>query len=377
MNRNFIPVGQGAFYLERFEDGKEKINVIYDCGSEKNEDRVNEMIDRYFEEGEKIDALVISHLHEDHINGIPHLLKHCKVEKIYFPLITSANKVLMSIDCEIRKRNQFVTEFINNPEAAIGNLQSENKPELISIGDNINGISNNNGNISIISSGADLMKDIIESRSLSDDAKATLKKWKYIPFNFRQKDRIQKLQDALNSRGIDINDVEETWKCGTDSEKATIIEAYKEIPGGLNTNSLTLFSGTEMTNIFQYLDSGKTCIKTCSDKWSECGFAKQKAGCLFTGDYDAAGKNKWTELYKAYEKYWNYIGCVQVPHHGSIYNFNEKLLELKCIYIISAGTVNRYKHPNGAVLKHFIMKRMLPFIVTEKEDSEVLISVTI
>ena len=33
MLRSFLPVGQGAFYLERFEINGEKTNVVYDCGS--------------------------------------------------------------------------------------------------------------------------------------------------------------------------------------------------------------------------------------------------------------------------------------------------------------------------------------------------------
>lgn len=379
MNRNFIPVGQGAFYLERFEDGKEKINVIYDCGSEKNEDRVNEMIDRYFEEGEKIDALVISHLHEDHINGIPHLLKHCKVEKIYFPLILSKNKVLMSIDSEIRNRKRFVTEFIKNPKKAIDNLQipSEHKPRLISIEEkieeDINKNQNNetNENIPTIPSGTDLMKDIIGSSSLSENA---INEWKYIPFNFKQDKRIEKLQDELKRRSIDINDVENIWKNGTDSEKAPIIEAYKKVPGGLNTNSMTLFSGTKKANSFQCISKAKKCLKTYSDK---CFFAKQKAGCLYTGDYEAEGNKKWEELKEAYKNYWEYIGCVQVPHHGSKHNFNEEFLKLKCIYVISAGTTNKYQHPNARVLKDFVMERILPFVVTENDDSEVSLSVKI
>lgn len=33
MLRSFLPVGQGAFYLERFETNDGRINVVYDCGS--------------------------------------------------------------------------------------------------------------------------------------------------------------------------------------------------------------------------------------------------------------------------------------------------------------------------------------------------------
>ena len=33
MLRSFLPVGQGAFYLEQFNSNVDRVNVVYDCGS--------------------------------------------------------------------------------------------------------------------------------------------------------------------------------------------------------------------------------------------------------------------------------------------------------------------------------------------------------
>ena len=41
MQRVFMPVGQGAFYIEKFNDG---FTVVYDCGSYKNTSIVEENI---------------------------------------------------------------------------------------------------------------------------------------------------------------------------------------------------------------------------------------------------------------------------------------------------------------------------------------------
>ena len=65
MIRSFLPVGQGAFYCERFEDSKtgKRINVVYDCGSiSPNHHRIlREQIQDHFDEREDIEAVFISH----------------------------------------------------------------------------------------------------------------------------------------------------------------------------------------------------------------------------------------------------------------------------------------------------------------------------
>lgn len=82
--RSFLPVGQGAFYLEQFMFNEEKINIIYDCGSNTDCKLVEGQIRDNFEEGAKIHAVFLSHLDADHINGLPYLLKRCNVKKCFF-----------------------------------------------------------------------------------------------------------------------------------------------------------------------------------------------------------------------------------------------------------------------------------------------------
>lgn len=68
MLRSFLPVGQGAFYFERFEYDKDRINIIYDCGSLTDVSIVEEEIHSNFEKGEDIEVVFISHVDQDHIN---------------------------------------------------------------------------------------------------------------------------------------------------------------------------------------------------------------------------------------------------------------------------------------------------------------------
>ena len=91
MIRSFLPVGQGAFYTEQFDCG---VNVVYDCGSSTSRSAIEKQIACTFEPREKIQAVFISHLHEDHINGLPFLLSHCCVERLYLPFLTEEEILL-------------------------------------------------------------------------------------------------------------------------------------------------------------------------------------------------------------------------------------------------------------------------------------------
>lgn len=89
------------------------------------------------------------------------------------------------------------------------------------------------------------------------------------------------------------------------------------------------------------------------------------------GDYDAAGSEKWEQLQRAYSKYWKYVGCVQLPHHGSKYNFNDNFVDLDAFFVISAGFSNRFHHPHASVVKALLLSHKTLFVVTEQAGSSV------
>lgn len=77
--RTALPVGQGAFYCERFTDDTTKVvhNIVYDCGAcdnSKNETHeLSSEIKGLLKKGDTIDILFISHFDADHVNGIEQL----------------------------------------------------------------------------------------------------------------------------------------------------------------------------------------------------------------------------------------------------------------------------------------------------------------
>ncbi len=368
MIRSFLPVGQGAFYCEQFRSyDSEAINVIYDCGSSTDIALVEHAIRNNFEKNEVIHAVFLSHLDEDHVNGIPFLLKYCRVKNLFFPLITSADVEFILVDNIVgnHNRNSFLMSFLNDPDSAIRQLDVENLPMLYQVIGNEQDMERGDSrvNIELIESGSNVTNIIFGNVSKKLER---YRKWLYVPFNFRQVERIKQLKNELKKQfGQEMNngDLQKIWENGSWVERQKIRQAYQDIKGSLNTNSMTLYSGTK--------DPARIQVEARSKCYCKCFCNSKAAGCLYTGDYDASGKNKWKDLFNAYSEYWKYIGCIQIPHHGSKHNYNQALAELNAYYVISAGTHNRYCHPHSMVLKDLLFHGQSPYIVTEYQPSAV------
>ena len=390
MLRCILPVGQGAFYLERFKSNKDIINVVYDCGSLTDVNIVEKEIRSNFHKGDEIETVFISHIDYDHINGLEYLLKYCKVKNIVFPYTKREDKITLAIDYFCKNNNasdnDFTYKFINDPHHTIRDLNSDTI--LYGIreyhSDNDSSWTNDNEyeeEFKIINSGFNLFEVFLFSKNISNI------NWEYVPFNFREDKRKKQFFDELNNNlkklglsfhQIGIDKILQKW-ADPDIQNA-IIEAYKKVKGNLNTNSMVLFSGIRDNNVNQWrMNPYNNChCSYCFHKYiNHFYYDFKKNGCLYTGDYEAKGKQKWNELRKAYSKYWDYIGCVQIPHHGSYRNYNHEFALLDAYFIISVGCKNKYRHPSGSVIKDLYLNKKYTLIVTEHRNSEIILEIDI
>lgn len=368
MIRSFLPVGQGAFYTEQFACSFGHANIIYDCGSLTDVRIVEKEISHHFQQGEYIDAVFISHFDEDHMNGLPYLLKHCRVKKLFFPLITKEGQdaiLLSDLMNTSPQKSNFLSAFVTNPYDALSMLDLDYHPTLYQIQEN----TEDDGNYDIDGSRIPSGKNV--SNIVFDEIHGQEIEWMYVPFNFRETARIAALKAALQKnlgKAYSCTELLKLIKNGS-IKISDVKQAYKDVPGSFNTNSMTVLSASQNEGIVQFPVLGAphflydpfctVCNRTFSN------------GCLYTGDFDAQGAQKWKELSDAYDKYDCYIGCVQIPHHGSRYSYNHQLLNIgNCtFYIISAGEKNKYRHPHGSVIKDILINHKYPIIVTESSGS--------
>ncbi len=146
-----------------------------------------------------------------------------------------------------------------------------------------------------------------------------------------------------------------------------IKKIYKKVGGTINENSMIIYSGPEKKNGHHIICSYRHDM-SCHCRYCDSFFMHNKPACLFMGDYDT---NDNVDLTKKYKNYWNNIGTLQIPHHGAISSFNNKILTNKgyrCV--ISFGTSNQYGHPSSQVVADITEKRSYPIFVTEKTDSQ-------
>jgi len=354
-----LPVGQGAFYVEQFEDGT---NVVYDCGTSTNVEIINDEIQGLFEMGEQIKAIFISHVHEDHINGLPYLLRYCNVEAIYLPYIRPEDFTLMRLIFRLENANSFAYKFLSNPRQIIEEICQQSERRVPSI-------------IYVLPTDEDTDKSADVDHYITSGKRISLvsnlpNEWVYVPFNFREERRLVKFREGLVAIGINFSDLESVVEGHEFSRpiRDLLREAYRKVPGDLNTNSMVVYSGpTNQDNERKY-----SCLKipyNCLTRYFCCNYNSFRAGCLYTGDYDASGRAKWSELHTKFSNYWNYIGTVQIPHHGSKHNYNTKLSDGGRILVISSGCSNKYRHPHTHVLKDIIGKRALLCWVTDEKGS--------
>lgn len=388
LTRTIHPIGQGGFYSESFTetmaDGSdyEIFNVIYDCGSETGNDTINKYLGRYIPNSmpkKRINAVFISHLHNDHVNGLDYLLSNANVTYLFLPQMT-ADVVIEAYLYNCIKSggtsntaNLCISKLLQNEynNVKIVQIKELNEDEQFYRKENDSILIDNDGVLwNQYDSGTVFT---ITPRIHTQGGKAY--KWLYIPFNspFKsKKGRISRdpfFASALDTNGeIDYQLMEKIVEsCPTED----IRELYSSYFGDKyhNSYSMTLFSGIEDPEV-------SDCVSIrCNNIFCRCHCFDHTPNFLYTGDFEPnrkAGKNTFVELMKKRLEslnLWDTISGIQVPHHGSRNNFNNELYHCPCVGYISAGSKNRHGHPNVDTLINIRKNGCNPIIVSEDLSS--------
>jgi len=361
--REFYPVEHGAFYSEKLFD---IFRIIYDCGSSSNLSYLTTCINKYVKKDEEIDALFISHLHKDHISGLPELLKRAKVKSIILPYMDdSEKKFQVFIDKLSRDMNNEentndstqiqidalnVIDIINefSDETNIIEVQSE----IINEDTHIDNLSEQN---TPISSGS-MIKFTAKSFS-----------WVFKPYSYKNTSYMSKLEAELKMQGIDISKLHDANYYSTNIKK--LVKCYENALGSkkrFNIHSMMLLSYAQQ--------SYKWWCGVYSDDIQLHGRMDDSTGCLYCGDADL-NKKETIKIVKQITQTAN-IGLIQIPHHGAVDNYNENIIvdifkhskHARGKAIISAGVNSgQKKHPYRDVMAHLLANLITTYIVDRKE----------
>ncbi|MGL6130994.1 MAG: hypothetical protein ACRCZ9_05210 [Fusobacteriaceae bacterium] len=366
--RNIYPVGHGGFHEEKIG---EHFHFIFDCGS-KNEKHLNDLIEKNFQNVQKIDLLVISHFHDDHYNGFLKLNIGRQIKKIMIPFLSKKEKLVNVLsyiakisDEEMENYKEKINEVIKitsdskkylNERGWEGQLLIVNKHEnkIRKTEDlALNDLQNKYGSYQI-KSGQKLTLSI--SRNL---------KWVFIPFNLDSEDT-EKEKEFLKSLSNLLEVKEEDLNLEILSKKLEQLKEKEQIEFLKNLKAIydSILKKSKTNEYSLCIYSGPEKLKTPYILFEE------EVGCLYTGDYRGKGKTL-TSLKKAYNSVINDIGVIQIPHHGSINNYQSDYIfkNVKECFINSPEFNKRGWHPNKKVVEDIENQKCKLHILTEKSST--------
>lgn len=373
MTRTFHPVGQGGFFTEKFsEDGKQTYMVAYDVGSKKLsvlKSEINSI--------GKVDVVILSHLHDDHINGIDTLCKKNKDLKIIIPILNSDEMLETAL----------YNALYSSSKKVVYNKKSLSKVYGIPL-KNI---------IEVKKSEKDPPKKKIDIKSIKNsvtDKIIQYKNWNYILYNPASQQSKSIINAITQSKDADIQAIWDTNNNTIDesalnkvftikSKLAILKKIYEKVCGTGNNYSMSLYSGPEndlsLSNVAKISGAvSYPClfpiIGVRSLQRNMIQFCDAKIGhCLYLGDLEVADTAICNGLINFYGTFWDKIHIIQEPHHGSENGYNSLLQKMSDqqtpiirLFVISVGLNNTYGHPSVQVINDIYTNEGLLSIQTEK-----------
>lgn len=409
----FHPIGQGGFYagkLNRNIGSHKEFNFIYDCGSISERFYLDREVS-FFKmrlHNNKLDMLVLSHLDDDHVNGISQLLNGITCKHIFLPYLTPIQRLFVAIRHNQKDTLNFIEflEFLKSPHRYLLNIEGAEIEEIVYVLGNEEGeyprentpsegpiitdedefnFDNSWENIPT----SELSSDLLEIINTSETTKIVFKKgnnglilnsiWEFYFYNELADNNIieQYIKEVKVLCGLKPTDIltqSDLERILSDTEKLKDLrKKYRAIFKKLNETGLVLL---HKPMGYKKVQLKKHCFSRHPRYFYRNNFHRYKqdfynefdlnnistanylwGNTLLTGDISLTQIGNSNYIKKHLSE--NLI--FQVPHHGSKTGWGKKFLKNcglnknKCTSaIIPFGYGNKYGHPKPNVLVDLI-----------------------
>lgn len=319
LTRTIHPVGQGAFYSETFrnsESDRHLLTAVYDCGGKLD------AVEREINTIEDVYILFISHFHSDHTNGVQKLIKKAKPKIVVIPRISPSRFLVDFVSNCYKDKSGVANGFMLK---VLPSMKSEN---------NYAHVDNNTTYESVTG-----QKNITPAVSI----------WEYIAY-YKEDDNL-------------------------DRKLARELASILGLPGYKLESYL---SPIDYQNIASRLINGKNQIGNIKNAYEKAFEGEHNAYSMLVLShelyYEEDSHNKFDCLYTGDVNPDDYVlnivsanrpDYIQVPHHGSNHNHDDKLYSNDRIAFMSVGETNKYRHPGLKTLLYLYDNCKEIHVVTE------------
>lgn len=401
VTRTQWPVGQGCFASGTIESTASRtINYVYDCGA-RNRRHLEPLVRGYTDQTAQIDALFVSHLDADHVDGLDILLARARVQTVYLPYLDIVDLLMKIVEAE--DNGELTGSFAQatlNPAGWFGDRGVE-RVVLIRNGggDAPDGFTPLTGEPDRPPEGPLYLKESGVSAELPMDRSTGSSEtpllqmtvgnaltvvsqfhthWILVPYVPPvDPHRVSKFEAGICGI-LGVRDYAEvtvdllSQKLRTRSGRRDLRNCYDAIiKNGATTNhnriSMSLYSGPTNPDFWE-------CRTYWRRYWSR-HWPGRGLGWIGTGDAKLNYLQDRSEWHNFYSRLLPTVGSLLLPHHGSIKNFHEDLLSPPNLELVIASADSKgagYRHPSATVVHAVKRANKLLCHVSRKPKSGLL-----
>jgi len=396
------PVGQGCFATGMIEAAGGAIHYVYDCGA-RSVSNLEPIVAAYARRVPRIDALFVSHLDGDHVDGLDTLLARLDATTVYLPYLSASQRLLALAKAEAEDR-RLTASFVQAQFDPAGWFGSRGVERVVFVG--------NGDDSDLLDRDGEPSPKAGPREGLREGSGLTLKEQsRILPIADGQPGRAALLEMQIDSHiAVTSGWATVDWilrpyvprvsdaraeqfekkvlvalgRAPGDAIDAAALQALLKTPEGRrklrqcydailtdgggekhNAVSMSLYSGPASdSNSWEVETRSEGGVTRVYGNWTT-------AGWIGTGDAklkSGKSRQKWRSYYRAELAR---TMTLLLPHHGSKANFHADLLRYPLhIYIASADERDEgYRHPSAEVVEVIDDAGYLLAHVTKRLDS--------